>query len=249
MPCTVAYTPCALGDAVIRAVVGVGAVLGRRGLDREGVVVPVVLRRALGVLGVATVVVVRRAATSAAASAATSATDVGCALAGPGSLAVGASVGHLLCVRPEVVVVVMPVMLVVAVGVAAGVSAVALDGDAEVDEYAGERVSEEDGGDDGDPAVWASDVRARGLGVVSAVASCPSGRGLVDSWFGVAAGEAAPSPSVGARALSGATTVLSAAAAVVVVPATGEYVLLGVATAVAAAADGALPARSQSRCC
>jgi hypothetical protein len=175
MPCTVAYTLCALGDAVVRAVVGVSAVPGRRGLDREGVVVPVVLRRTPGVPGVAAMVVVRRAATSAAASAATSATDAGCALAGSGSPAVGASVGHLLCVRPEVVVVVMPVMLVVAVGVASGVSAVALDGDAEVDERAGERVSEEDGGDDGDPAVWASDVRARGLGVVSAVASCPSG--------------------------------------------------------------------------
>jgi len=194
MPCTVAYTLCALGDAVVRAVVGVSAVPGRRGLDREGVVAPVVLRRAPGVLGVAAMVVLRRAATSAAASSATSATDVGCAVAGPGSLAVGASVGHLLCVRP---VVVMPVMLVVAVGVAAGVSAVALDGDAEVDEYAGECVGEVDGGDNGDPSVWASDVRARGLGVVSAVASCPSGRGLVVSRFGVAAGAAAPLSSRG----------------------------------------------------
>jgi len=76
----VACTPCAPGDAVIRAVVGVSAVPGRRGLDREGVVAPVVLRRAPGVLGVAAMVVLRRAATSAAASSATSATDVGCAV-------------------------------------------------------------------------------------------------------------------------------------------------------------------------
>ena len=36
---------------------------------------------------------------------------------------------------------------------------------------------------------------------MSAVASCPSGRGLVVSWFGVAAGEAAPSPSRGPGAV------------------------------------------------
>ncbi len=92
-------------------------------------------------------------------------------------------------------------MLVVAVGVAAGVSAEALDGDADDDEHAGERVGEVDDGDNGDPAVRASDVKARGLGVESAVASCPSGRGLVASRFGIAVGGATESPSHGLGAV------------------------------------------------